>query len=81
MIIVSLQRHASGFDDGAPAGDLLGHEAGRRVGVGLRPIADTADESVLYGIEMNVIGVPLQVGIVPDRMLPNSAAATSLARA
>ena len=36
----------------------------------MRPIAGTADESMLYGIEMNVINVPLKVGIIANRMLP-----------
>ncbi len=36
----------------------------------VRPIADAADESMFYGIEVNVINMPLKVGIVPDRVLP-----------
>ena len=36
----------------------------------MRPIADAADESMFYGIEVNVINMPLKVGIVPDRVLP-----------
>jgi hypothetical protein len=36
----------------------------------MRPIADAADESMFYGIEVNVIDMPLKVGVVPDRVLP-----------
>ena len=36
----------------------------------MRPIADAADESMFYGTEVNVINMPLKVGIVPDRVLP-----------
>jgi hypothetical protein len=34
----------------------------------MRPIADAADEPMFYGIEVNVIDVPLKVGVVPDRV-------------
>jgi glutathione S-transferase len=36
----------------------------------MRPIAGAANESMLHGIEMNIIDVSLKVGIVPDRVLP-----------
>jgi hypothetical protein len=36
----------------------------------LWPIIDAADQPVLDRIEMNVIDVPLKIGIISDCMLP-----------
>jgi hypothetical protein len=36
----------------------------------VRPITDPADQPVLDGVEMNVIDVPLEIGIISDCMLP-----------
>jgi hypothetical protein len=38
----------------------------------MRPIAHSSDQSMLHRIEMNVINVPLEVGLIADCVLPKA---------
>ena len=38
----------------------------------MRPIAHPAHQSVLDWVKVNVVDVSLEVGLVPDRMLPKA---------
>jgi len=39
----------------------------------VRPIDDPADMTVLHWIEVNVVDVPLEIGIISNRMFPITA--------
>jgi hypothetical protein len=38
----------------------------------VRPVRDATDVPVLHGIEMDVVDVPIEVGVISNGMLPVS---------
>ena len=39
----------------------------------MRPVDDPADMTMLHWIEVNIVDVPFEIGVVADRMFPIAA--------